>query len=146
MNSEDIINRIKSIPRIQDIIRPEKVFYSGPNLTEEAIYYGDKIRYKDSVDFWISILSWIHMDSIEFDDITIYNEKGQYPDDINFCKKLNSVSEEIKKVVLKIQSLNQYTENTEIINSYRMSNEWCDKKILFDCGDKFFLYNWYTGE
>lgn len=146
MNSEEILNRIKSLPKGKKIQSPERVFYSGPNYSEEAIYFGNKKVFKDLIDFWISILSWVSMDSIEFDDITILNEKNYYPPKINYCKTIELESDELKGMINKIKSLDNFSNKMQIKSCFKMSQEWDDKKYMFDCGESFFLFNWYTGE
>lgn len=47
MDSEKNLNRIKYLPKGKKIQVPEKIYYSGSNYSEEAIYYEDKNVYKD---------------------------------------------------------------------------------------------------
>jgi len=134
------------LQRIDEFPVPNKIFYSGPNYSEEAIYYGNKKEYKDLIEFWISILCWVSMDSIDFDDITIFNERNEYPSRVNFCEKLELESDELKGVIEKVEFLEEFTEDMEVIQCFKMSEEWYDKRYMFDCGENFFLFNWYTGE
>lgn len=146
MNSEEILNRIQTLPKGAKFQIPEKVFYSGPNYSEEAIYYGNNKRYKDLIEFWISVLCWVSMDSIEYDDITIFNERNEYPPKINFCEEIELESDELKRMINKIKSLDEFSRNIQIVRCFKMSQEWDDKKYIFDCDENFFLFNWYTGE
>jgi len=146
MSADEILKRIKSLQKKSIIPKPERIFYSGPNYSEEAIYFGDKKKYKDIIDFWVSILSWVSMDLIEFDDITIFNERKEYPSKINYCENIDLKSEKLERIIQKIRALNQFTEHMKIRSCYKMSNEWEDIKYMIDCEESFFLYNWYTGE
>ncbi|AEE53138.1 hypothetical protein [Haliscomenobacter hydrossis] len=146
MNSKEILKRIKSLPKDRNTPMPERVFYSGSNHSEVAIYYGTANNYEDLIDFWISILSWVNGDLIEFDDIIILNERQEYPPKINYCETISLESDELEGMIDKIKTLDQFSEILQIRNCYQMSKVWHDKKYIFDCGECFFLYNWYTGE
>lgn len=84
MDSGGILDRIKTLSKAVKITMPEKVFYSGPNHSEVAVYFGDTKQYTDLIDFWISILFWVSNDKMEYDDISILNEKKEYPSKFNY--------------------------------------------------------------
>lgn len=146
MDSGEILDRIKTLSKGVKISMPEKVFYSGPNHSEVAVYFGDKKKYTDLIDFWVSILFWVSNDKMEYDDISILNEKKEYPSKFNYCREIDLRSEELIEIINKLKTLDHFSEDMPIKRCFKMSQEWHDIKYMFDCGENFFLYNWYTGE
>jgi hypothetical protein len=146
MDSGEILDRIKTLSKGVKISMPEKVFYSGPNYSEVAVYFGDTKKYTDLIDFWVSILFWVSNDKMEYDDISILNEKKEYPSKLYYCKEIDLRSEELIEIINKLKTLNHFSEDMPIKRCFKMSQEWHDIKYMFDCEENFFLYNWYTGE
>ena len=146
MHTEDIVQRIQLLKKGQVVLQPVRVYYSGPATSEAAIYYGDHTNFKDCIDFWISFISWVKMDSIEFDDISTLNESKVYPPEFIYCIKNDPESKDLQAITDMVKSLPHFSVEMKIKECYQMGDQWEDVRYLFDCGDAFFLFNKYTGE
>jgi hypothetical protein len=120
---------------------PERIYFSGYGHQSDAIFFGDNKTFENISHFWLSFIAWVYMDSIhDFNGV----ETGY----LGLCFPIHPDNEEVKPIITSILSLNHTTSKLE--DCYQMSKggdeEWDNRKYLFDFGDCYFVYNWYTGE
>ena len=140
-----LIDRILQLDKSKNILRPTKKYYSGPDYSETAIYYGSKTNYEDIVDFYIAILCWVSADMDEFADIRIGNVE-YYNMDRMICELQDLQRNDVLKIIKLFTDLNITPLDLLPKKCYKMSNEWHDIRYLFEYEDFYLLYNWYTGE
>jgi hypothetical protein len=155
----NLINRIEQLDKNQIINKPQRVYYSGPGTQEVAIYLGINKDFTDISDFYISILSWVYMDTYLNDYSDIRGIKvGEDIAKLMLCKPINLELEEKKaqfgpfhtlnltSIVDSFHKLNLVSINDNLLNCYKMTDEWNDHRYLFEYHNFYLLYNWYTGE
>jgi hypothetical protein len=140
-----LIDRILQLDKYKNILRPTKKYYSSPDYSETAIYYGSKTNYEDIVDFYIAILCWVSADTDEFADIRIGNVE-YYNMDRMICELQDLQQNDVLKIIKLFTDLNITPLDLIPKKCYKMSNEWHDIRYLFEYEDFYLLYNWYTGE
>ncbi len=120
---------------------PERIYFSGYGHQSDAIFFGDNRIFENIRHFWLSFIAWVYMDSI-------HDFNGVDSEYLGLCFPISPDNEEVKPIIASIIALNHTTSKLE--NCYQMSKsedeEWDNKKYLFDFGDCYFVYNWYTGE
>jgi hypothetical protein len=141
---------IRNLPEGQRLPKVERVYYSGPGYDETAIYYGHKDVYGDVIRFWLSNFAWVFFDEInlewEYQDPLYLLGENIYPERYTSCLPLEDPAQRVKELLSGYSAILDLIGYADLHMGYDMSWEWCDKRLLFDYGDRFVLHNWYTGE
>lgn len=140
----NIKQRLESIEINQNILKPILEKEGDYQHQQTDLYSGTKRDYGDVIGFWISFLSWVWNADIEFNDLNYFLEKGWFDTFHGSCipKKTIELEREIKLVK---DNINWFSED-KVKRIYLMRKDWNDCIYLFDLGDSFIIYNWWTSE
>ncbi len=124
--------------------KPENVYYTGPQIAETNIYYGNTSLYTAIEDFCLAFFTWVDMDTIEYNyDLSLLQHPN--PQVLGEYYAQAPESSSVQYYCQFIEALPQKAPKSPFKVAYLLRDYWNETIYLLDYGYEFYIWYWYTG-
>ncbi len=139
-----IKQRIDTIEINPNISKPIIERIGDYDYLQIDLYSGSKDKHIDLIGFWVSFLIWVCHAKMIYSDLSYFTEKGWFDSFYGACipMSIDELSHEPAQIKKEIDWFNE----EDIKEIYLMRNDWNNHVHLFDMGDTFIIYTYWTVE